>query len=71
MNTNNSDIPDELNLKVRQDLAEQGMEMIPEEVRHHRAEACRKIREALRVRGWIITTSPQRLGSGNSEGRSI
>lgn len=49
-----SDIPEELNRKVQRTLHEQGMEMTPDEVTHHRKEAMRKIREEMRSRGYQV-----------------
>lgn len=62
-----SDIPEAFNQAVRQDLAEQGMEMTPDEVRHHRAEAYRKIRGALRAKGYEPPESDLELLAWMSE----
>lgn len=46
-----SDIPEYLNQKVMRDLNNQGYEMTPDEVLHHRDQAYKKIRAAIRAQG--------------------
>jgi hypothetical protein len=56
-----SDIPEQFNRQVTRHLHEQGLEMTPEEVRQHREEAYRKLRAALRERGYDPPESDMEL----------